>query len=120
MLIRHLDDYNCIETSFSDSYNNYDIVVRLIVPFRSKPWFTCYINKTKDFTDEELDSIPNILITYNDIYSKSWVDSSLAGKSVIGWDYNHGFEEENNISIHDIVNDAYKVIDYLETTYGGK
>lgn len=57
------------------------------------------------------------MITYNDIYSNSWVESRLTNKQVIGWDYNHGFEEEDSKSVREILEDAKKVIDYLKNTY---
>lgn len=114
MLVNTLVADSVVEIAYTVSYKNYYIVVRQINPTRSdyRPWFTCYIKRVKDFTEDELDSLP-MLITYNSVYSKTWVDSELRDEYVIGWDYNHGLEEEKDISIQSIIKDAYNVIDYI-------
>ena len=119
MLINFLELAGHVELSYSVKYKSYDIVVRQLIPTKLSlhPWFSCYINNDIGFTEEVLDSIPAWCgVTYNSVYSNSWVKSSLTNRWVIGWDYNHNVESEYEKSVQDIINDAYKVIDYLEIT----
>lgn len=117
MLIQFLQDNHHTEIAYTVAYNDYYIAIRQITPiqFDAKPWFTCYVNKKKEYTAEELESIPAwCIITWNNVYPDSWAWSELSGKEVIGWDYNHDIEEERYKSIQSIISDAHKVIDYLE------
>lgn len=119
MLINFLEKSSHVEISYSVKYKYYDIVVRQIVPTKLNlhPWFSCYINNDIGFTEEVLDSIPSWCgVTYNSVYADSWVKSNLTNRWVIGWDYNHNIEGECEKSVQDILDDAYKVIDYLELT----
>lgn len=117
MLIQFLQDNHHTEIAYTVTYNDYYIVIRQITPIQSdaNPWLTCYVNKNKEYTEEELESIPAWCgITWNNTYSASWATSELSGKQVIGWDYNHDIEEERYKSIQSIISDAHKVIDYIE------
>ena len=119
MIVGHLVNSISTELSFSKFYDGYDIVVRNIIPYKGRSWFTCYVNKKKDFTEDELDNIPKIIITYNEVYSNQWAKSSLSDEEVIGWDYRHGLDEELYITLEDVFKDAYRVVDYLNDICGG-
>ena len=120
MLINFLELAGHVELSYSVKYKSYDIVVRQLIPTKLNlcPWFSCYINKDRDLTEDELESIPVWCgITYNSVYADSWVKSSLTNCWVIGWDYHHDIEGESEKSVQDIIEDAHKVIDFLMMRY---
>lgn len=118
MLIQFLQDNNHAEIAYTVSYKEYYIVIRQITPIDCDwhPWFCCYVNKKKaDYTDEELHSLETHCgITWDGIYRKDWAWSELTGKPALGWDYDHGLEEEHKVSVRSIIKDAHKVIDNIE------
>ena len=119
MLINFLELTGHVELSYSVKYKSYDIVIRQLISTKSDlpPWFCCYINKGQAFTEEYLDLIPAWYgITYDSVYSDSWVKSSLTGRWVLGWDYHHDDENELTESVQDIIKDAHQVIDFIIQT----
>lgn len=117
MIISTLENNTHMETAYICQYMSYTIVVRQITPIQSdlSPWFACYIDKKRDFSEEEIENIPAWCgITYNSVYPYNWVVSPLTNKYVLGWDYHHGVDDEFKKSVKSIIEDAKKLIDYIE------